>query len=115
MNHFRVPFPIPNLPPAKVPVDPSLPSFDTYSFRSQRERRLVILYHVCEIIGQGIVFRGNFSLLMGNDSCRKIFELTIAANRNSISFKAHFQSLQFSERAEILLFVGENVARKLNR
>ena len=29
--------------------------------------------------------------------------------------KADFQSVEFSERAEILLFVGENVALKLNR
>ena len=29
--------------------------------------------------------------------------------------KADFQSVQFSERAEILLFAGENVALKLNR
>ena len=30
-------------------------------------------------------------------------------------FKANFQSVEFSERAEILLFAGENVALKLNR
>ena len=29
--------------------------------------------------------------------------------------KANFQSVEFSERAVILLFVGENVALKLNR
>ena len=29
--------------------------------------------------------------------------------------KADFQSVEFSERAEIPLFVGENVAVKLNR
>ena len=29
--------------------------------------------------------------------------------------KADFQSVEFPERAEILLFVGENVALKLNR
>ena len=32
-----------------------------------------------------------------------------------VSVKADFQSVQFSERAEILLFAGENVALKLNR
>ena len=32
-----------------------------------------------------------------------------------ITTKADFQSVEFSERAEILLFVGENVALKLNR
>ena len=31
------------------------------------------------------------------------------------ALKADFQSVQFSERAEILLFAGENVALKLNR
>ena len=32
-----------------------------------------------------------------------------------IPFKADFQSVQFSERAEILLFTGENIALKFNR
>ena len=32
-----------------------------------------------------------------------------------IMVKADFQSVEFSERAEILLFVGENVTLKLNR
>ena len=32
-----------------------------------------------------------------------------------MSRKADFQSVEFSERAEILLFAGENVALKLNR
>ena len=31
------------------------------------------------------------------------------------AIKADFQSVEFSERAEILLFAGENVALKLNR
>ena len=30
-------------------------------------------------------------------------------------FKADFQSVEFAERTEILLFTGENVALKLNR
>ena len=30
-------------------------------------------------------------------------------------FKADFQSVEFSERAEILLFAGKKVALKLNR
>ena len=33
----------------------------------------------------------------------------------SILLKDDFQSVQFSEQAEILLFAGENVALKLNR
>ena len=33
----------------------------------------------------------------------------------SFEFKADFQSVEFSERAEILLFARENVALKLNR
>ena len=32
-----------------------------------------------------------------------------------LTFKANFQSVEFSERAEILLFTRENVALKLNR
>ena len=32
-----------------------------------------------------------------------------------MSFKADFQSVAFSERAEIVLFVGEKVALKFNR
>ena len=31
------------------------------------------------------------------------------------SIKANFQSVEFSERAEILLFAGENVILKMNR
>ena len=31
------------------------------------------------------------------------------------NFKADFQSVEFSERAEILLFAGGNVSLKLNR
>ena len=31
------------------------------------------------------------------------------------SLKANFQSVEFSERAEILLFTRENIALKLNR
>ena len=33
----------------------------------------------------------------------------------SITLKVDFQSVEFSERVEILLFAGENVALKLNR
>ena len=33
----------------------------------------------------------------------------------ALNLKADFQSVQFSKRAEILLFTGENVALKLNR
>ena len=32
-----------------------------------------------------------------------------------VAMKADFQSVEFSERAEILLFAGENVALKFNR
>ena len=35
--------------------------------------------------------------------------------KNRADLKADFQSVQFSERAEILLFAGGNVALKLNR
>ena len=35
-------------------------------------------------------------------------------NIKSCSIKADFQSVEFSERAEILLFAIENVALKLN-
>ena len=38
-----------------------------------------------------------------------------ARSRPDIDIKDDFQSLQFSERAEILLFAGGNVALKLNR
>ena len=36
-------------------------------------------------------------------------------NVNILAIKANFQSVEFSERAEILLFTRENVALKLNR
>ena len=37
MNHFRVPFAVPNLPPAKAPVDPSLPRFDERHLKKGEE------------------------------------------------------------------------------
>ena len=44
--------------------------------------------------------------------CHQLFP---NCNESYIGVKADFQSVEFSERAEILLFAGENVALKLNR
>ena len=43
------------------------------------------------------------------------FRLSVVGRAASVSRKAYFQSVEFSERAEILLFEGENVALRLKR
>ena len=52
--------------------------------------------------------------------CKKLFlggdySRTSVIQWSQVRIKADFQSAEFSERAEILLFAGENVALKLNR
>ena len=42
-------------------------------------------------------------------------QLVLIDGKVRIRFKADFQSVEFSERAEILLFAGKNVALKMNR
>ena len=47
--------------------------------------------------------------------CKQNAYKTSQSNRRETSCKADFQSVKFSERAEILLFTRENFALKLNR
>ena len=44
-----------------------------------------------------------------------LLQISISRSEAMFEVKADFQSVEFSERAEILLFAGENVALKLNR
>ena len=49
------------------------------------------------------------------DFCLSVYTLTKDCVQCECSLKANVQSVEFSERAEILLFTRENVALKLNR
>ena len=47
---------------------------------------------------------------------KQIKKLSVLKCHNfHVALKANFKSVEFSERAEILLLTGENVALKLNR